>query len=185
MASALSMSFRKAAKRDVPQLASLYASTFAQWIDGNTAPAYMDSMVEDPHFDFTVAEDRPGHIAGFIVSNHILLETHAFVNVDVMAVDTAFRRHGLGKALMDKCEESANQAGARMMTLQVVEYNEPAKKLYESLGYNVIERTENYYLDHSAALQMLKLMPAFFAANDTAAQAAPTTEHKQRAPRLG
>ncbi len=50
-------------------------------------------------------------------------------------VDTEYRSQGLGKKIMDHLESLARKEKMETMTLRVMPKNEPAKKLYEKLGY--------------------------------------------------
>lgn len=45
------------------------------------------------------------------------------------------RRHGLGRALMEAVHEQARARGIGEISLEVIEANEPAFRLYEELGY--------------------------------------------------
>lgn len=173
----LSIVFRKAAQRDVPQIASLYAKCFAQWIDAPSAPGYMSNMIADPDFQVIAAEDKPGHLAGFIIANCSFARTHEVVNIDVMAVAPDCRRGGLGKGLMHMGELVAHNAGARALTLQVVESNEPAKNLYLGLGFNIEAKRAGYYRDGTNAYEMQKMLPPP-AANDDLSH--PAVQRPQR-----
>ena len=57
------------------------------------------------------------------------------VNIHDLVVDPAFRGHGIGRALMQAVEAEAAAIGACKVTLEVLSGNEPAKALYEALGY--------------------------------------------------
>lgn len=58
------------------------------------------------------------------------------VNIHDIAVATAHRGRGIGKALMNAVEGEAIARGACKVTLEVLSGNEPAKSLYASLGYS-------------------------------------------------
>ena len=55
---------------------------------------------------------------------------------DVM-VDEKFRGKGYGRQLMSLIEEKAREMGLKSIGLHVFAYNQVAKHLYESLGYEV------------------------------------------------
>jgi ribosomal protein S18 acetylase RimI-like enzyme len=177
MAESLTVIFRKAAMADVPRLAELYDESFAQWVDTTKTPEYMGAMVKDRGWNFIVAEDQPGHIAGFAIVNCNYADSHSVVNLDVMTVDKNARRLGLGKSLLQMTEMTAHNAGADFLSLQVVEYNEPAKKLYLSSGFNFVGKRVGYYCDGANALEMAKQLPQSFAANENAH---PATQRPQR-----
>lgn len=74
-------------------------------------------------------------------SRHVLL-------VAGLAVGPAHQAHGVGRALMEAAINEAKARGARRLTLRVLEPNERARKLYESLGFEVegIQR-EEFFLE--------------------------------------
>ena len=175
----LTFLFRKASQKDVPQIAELYRKCFAPWIDGPSAPQYMSNMIADSSYQVIAAEDKPGHLAGFIIANCTFAQLYEVANIDVMAVDPACRRSGLGKALMHMGEMSARNAGAKALTLQVVENNEPAKNLYLSLGFNIVTKRQKYYRDGTNAYEMQKVLPPP-AANDDLAHPAVQRPKRRR-----
>ena len=59
-----------------------------------------------------------------------------------LAVAPATRGTGLGRALCEQCEEAARDWGLAAVMLQVEEANEPARGLYESVGYQLVHRNE-------------------------------------------
>ena len=52
-----------------------------------------------------------------------------------MMVAPGYRRHGIGRALLETAVEWARGAGVRKLELHVFPHNEPAIKLYESFGF--------------------------------------------------
>ena len=58
---------------------------------------------------------------------------------------------GLGQCVLAALERGAAAAGARRMRLEVRADNAPARKLYESTGYRLVETLENHYEDGAAA----------------------------------
>lgn len=53
-------------------------------------------------------------------------------------IDEPHRGRGLGRAAMLAAEQLVRESGAREIGLNVFGFNEPAKRLYDSLGYRVI-----------------------------------------------
>ena len=49
-----------------------------------------------------------------------------------------FRRLGLAKQLLIQAEEWARQQSLGSIGLQVIDFNEPARRLYESMEYNLV-----------------------------------------------
>jgi ribosomal-protein-alanine N-acetyltransferase len=67
------------------------------------------------------------------------------LHVNTIAVDPAHRRRGLGAHLMRHVLAEAARRGATSATLEVRESNEPARRLYQSLGFAVTAIRLRYY----------------------------------------
>jgi ribosomal-protein-alanine N-acetyltransferase len=67
------------------------------------------------------------------------------LHINVMAIDFPYRRRGLGAHLMRRVMAEAAARGARRATLEVRTANEPARRLYESLGFSVAGMRPRYY----------------------------------------
>lgn len=179
----LTTQFRKAAQRDVPRLTELYMDCFAKWSKAEDIPDYLDEMVNNKDWQFIVAEDKPGHIAGFVLVNCSYAERHpgGFINVDVLAVDENSRGHGLGKQLMGMADMVGRNEGVSFVSLQVHEDNTGGIKLYHTLKFNEVARQEGYYSDGRAAINMIKVLgekDVSAPANDT--EPHPATLRKKR-----
>lgn len=57
------------------------------------------------------------------------------INIHDLAVLPKFQCRGVGKALMAAVEAEAQRRGCCKLTLEVLEHNQHARKLYESLGF--------------------------------------------------
>lgn len=64
-----------------------------------------------------------------------------------MAVASAARGRGVGRALLGAAETEALRRGCRRMRLEVRADNEAALRLYERAGFACIARLESYYED--------------------------------------
>jgi GNAT superfamily N-acetyltransferase len=60
--------------------------------------------------------------------------------VDVLYVRPAARGGGVGTELLREVATQAQEAGAEMLELEVLEHNELARKLYDTLGFRTVER---------------------------------------------
>lgn len=60
--------------------------------------------------------------------------------VDNVVVKEAFRRAGIGRALMENAHEWAAAQGADSMELNVWEFNQGAIEFYQTLGYETASR---------------------------------------------
>ncbi len=64
------------------------------------------------------------------------------MNVHDLAVLPAHRGQGIGRALLDAVDQHARQRGCVKVTLEVLENNEPARRLYHAAGFGRATYTE-------------------------------------------
>ena len=69
------------------------------------------------------------------------------VDVHNLAVRPAYRRQGIGKALLQAVIDEARRQGVGRVTLEVRKSNEAAQKLYQSLGFVAKGLRKGYYSD--------------------------------------
>ena len=65
--------------------------------------------------------------------------------VEEFGVSPAYRRQGIGEALVLRLVAELKSRGAYCLTLEVRDSNAPARALYEGLGFQEIGRRKNYY----------------------------------------
>lgn len=82
-----------------------------------------------------------GRVVGFISvwlrvkAKMIEEKEYEYAYVSDLVVVTGYRGHGVGRALLQKAEDYATLEGATVLRLRVLAKNEPARRLYKSLGY--------------------------------------------------
>ena len=78
-----------------------------------------------------------------------------------MGVTSERRRHGLGRAMLTSALAAAREAGVERLRLEVLEQNEPARKLYAELGFDHVRDLEVWTLqgvpDDAPPLTALRL----------------------------
>lgn len=62
-------------------------------------------------------------------------------SIGLIAVDKNNQGNGWGKKLMKAAESQAFSLGAKTLEVSTQELNSPASRLYESLGYELVEKT--------------------------------------------
>ena len=114
-------------KRHAVDLWSADAKLAADILSDKAASAFID-----------VAEDSDGDIAGVImVSLRKELLSHApSAHLEAIVVSPNARGRGLGKCLMQHCEQRVRTMGALSLTLHVFTNNERARGLYASETFN-------------------------------------------------
>jgi len=82
-----------------------------------------------------------GAVAGYAGYEYVLDEGY----IGNVAVSADFRRRGLGRRLVEAMMESARQRELAFLTLEVRAGNEPARRLYEAMGFQIVGVRKNYY----------------------------------------
>lgn len=80
-------------------------------------------------------------VAGYIIAYHYAESSH-IVNI---AVAPEYRRHGIGRRLLERAIEEARMDNLDFVFLEVRASSLPAQRLYESMGFRPIKRLPNYY----------------------------------------
>jgi GNAT superfamily N-acetyltransferase len=123
------------------------------WNDPPGLPA-MEQAMEHPQLsrfhrewgragDFGVKADLDGEVAGAAFARLFTDDDHGegFVDANtpevVIAIETQFRRQGLGAQLMEALAAEARRLGFEQISLAVNHAN-PARHLYQALGYQTV-----------------------------------------------
>ena len=120
----------------VSQVAALEAICFHDpWSEKSVA-----SELTNPLSLWLVALDVD-RVAGYVGSQSVLGESD-MMNV---AVHPDFRRQGIAEKLCLALVDALKEKGNHCLTLEVRASNDPAKTLYEKLGFQQIGLRKNYY----------------------------------------
>lgn len=120
----------------VPQVAAQEKVCFSDpWSENSVA-----SELENPLSCWLVALDGET-VAGYVGSQTVMDETD-MMNV---AVHPDFRRQGVARTLILALIGELKKRGSRCLTLEVRASNDPARALYESLGFAHVGTRRNYY----------------------------------------
>lgn len=120
----------------VAQIAELEKLCFSDpWSEKSVA-----SELSNPLSLWLVAMDGE-RVAGYVGSQTVLGETD-MMNI---AVHPDFRRQGVAVRLIERLTDALRAKGSHCLTLEVRESNEPARHLYERLGFAAIGLRKNYY----------------------------------------
>ena len=118
---------------DIVEMEQLYFS------DPWSANAFQ-SELKNPLALWLVAVDG-GRVVGYIGSQTVLGQS----DMMNLAVREEYRRHGLGKNLVEALEQRLIAQGVEALLLEVRVSNSPAIALYEKLGFRQVGRRPNYY----------------------------------------
>lgn len=150
------MVIREATPADYDDVSALYAQVDAlhaerlpfkfQPIEGPArSRVYIESLIKSSRVGLFVAEvdgDIVGVVKATIESapDFPLFVPRRYATVDDLTVDEGYRRQGIGRALMDRAHEWAEEKGATSVTLTVYEFNQAALDFYRALGYETLSR---------------------------------------------
>jgi ribosomal-protein-alanine N-acetyltransferase len=102
--------------------------------------------------------DRAGSVAGDAVVLYRRNSRRA--RLYSLVVSDRCGGQGIGRALLRACEQAARLRDCRELRLEVRPDNATALALYQTSGYRVIRRREEFYEDGSAALLLGKTLEA-------------------------
>lgn len=110
------------------------------------------NFLNDPHIIGFGAylngkNDKKHILAGFILARFLCGEAEILT----FAVAPHYRRHGLGRALLEYLLRFLYRQRAKILFLEVEENNKAALKLYYALGFKKTGRRKAYYESLSAA----------------------------------
>jgi len=71
-------------------------------------------------------------------------------SVNMVAAHPRFARQGLGKQIVSHLMDLAREQGLRSLRLDVVDINEPAKRLYTGLGFQYVSSSTTVFDDGSS-----------------------------------
>jgi ribosomal-protein-alanine N-acetyltransferase len=140
-----------ARRRDASPLAAMSR----RLVEAGLEPSWTEERIERHvrQEDSVVAVARlRGAIAGFAIMQYG--DTTAHLNL--LAVEPAWRRRGVGRRLVEWLERSAVVAGTFTVDLELRAHNTVAERFYEALGYREIGRIRGYYQRVEDAIRMQK-----------------------------
>lgn len=111
---------------------ALVAEADADSPDTGAPPATSDQEVGRPR----------SRVVGFVVAHRERDRAGRIVTLDILP---EARRQGLASQLMRECEDRLRSAGCGRVYLETAVNNQPAVRLYSSLGYNILRTLSNYY----------------------------------------
>jgi GNAT superfamily N-acetyltransferase len=137
-----SFTVRRAEASDVERVAPLfdaYRVFYQQAADLDASAAFLRERIERDESVVFIADAPGGDVLGFVQLYPIWSSTTTpagrFWLLNDIFVAERSRRHGVGRALMERAERHAAETGAVGLTLSTGIGNLRAHKLYESVGY--------------------------------------------------
>jgi ribosomal-protein-alanine acetyltransferase len=141
---------RIASEADLENIMQIEKACFGNdaWSKSN-----MKSELLAPHTTYVVAEES-NSLIGYAGLSKLASSTSS--DIQTIAVSESHRGLGVGRKLMESLLAFAREQKAKEVFLEVREDKPTPQKLYASLGFQAIDRRENYYQpDGVAAIVML------------------------------
>jgi len=130
------MTIVKMTSEHIPQIALLETLCFHDpWSENSIASELNNSLSL-----WLVALDGE-RVVGYVGSQTVL----GWTDMMNVAVHPDWRRKGIGEQLIVSLEEALRKRESTCLTLEVRASNEPAKALYQKLGFQEVGRRKNYY----------------------------------------
>ncbi len=147
----MALTVRQATQSDLPQLSILfdqYRTFYQQPSDVKKANAFLTERLLKDQSTIFVALDTGETLLGFVQLYPIFssVSAQSSLLLNDLFVHQDARKLGVGRALMDAAKELAHQQGDVWIMLQTTRENQPAQRLYESLGYQKDNQCLYYYL---------------------------------------
>jgi ribosomal-protein-alanine N-acetyltransferase len=147
----MTVSLRPARPDDVAQMLEIEEASFSDpWSAASFAGYLSDSNAGRALV--TVAE-AAGHIIGYSVMLFALPDA----DLANIAVAPAARGKGTGRLLLDRSLAAARSLGTQHVYLEVRASNEPAIRMYESVGFAEFGVRRRYYRDPVEDARVLRL----------------------------
>lgn len=143
--------FSLACRGDAPRLAAMSRDLVEEGLGWSWVPSRVVWHVRAPDSVVLVAR-QSSRIAGFAIMRFAIEHAH----LDLLAVEPAYRRAGVGRRLIGWLEESALVAGISIIYLEVRAANDGARCFYERLGYRSIKHLPGYYDGRESAVRMAR-----------------------------
>ena len=105
--------------------------------------SFLYELLENERAFYCVAK-AGGKVLGYVGMWMILDEGH----ITNLAVASAYRRQGIGRALLQHLVEESKKLGIRYLTLEVRRSNLSAQLLYEEFGFVRTGVRPHYYQDN-------------------------------------
>jgi [ribosomal protein S18]-alanine N-acetyltransferase len=148
------MQLRVARLTDLSAILQIEARAFSDpWSPESFAPEF-----DDPYSWFRVLE-LDGVLVGYTIAR-IVAQQGEIANI---AVDPSQQRTGLGGVLLDAAIAAAEAAACEAVWLEVRVSNTPARRLYESRGFELIGRRRGYYREPVEDALVLRRSPTVVA----------------------
>lgn len=152
---------REAKSQDIKSALALIQELATFENEPNAVEVTEDEMIRDgfgenPKFKCFVAESD-GNIVGLaLVYPRYSTWKGSVVHLEDLIVTKSIRGKGVGKALLDTVVKYASNLGVKRISWEVLDWNEPAIKFYESKGAHIMRDWDVVQLDEKGIKEYLE-----------------------------
>lgn len=151
----MAFEIRYAAREDLPQVNELRSQVSRLHAEGRPdifRSDFCEEMQKQVYAQFesedsaVIAAVSGGAVCGFLIARYIsrpespYCRPRKYCHIEEFGVSPAYRRQGIGTALIAFCTAEASKKGFSKMELDVWEFNEDAQKFYEAVGFQTYRR---------------------------------------------
>lgn len=143
------VAFRLAQPQDARRIALMSRELVEAGLPWSWNPAWVTAHIRG-HDSNVLTAWADGQLVGFAIMQ--FFAEHAHLNL--LAVDPAYRRVGIGRQLLEWLEVTAQEGGIFSVHLEVRAENLGARAFYRALGYQEARYIPGYYSGQEAAVCM-------------------------------
>lgn len=136
---------------DVVQIGGLSKRYIEYDLGWHYTPKRLRELLSDKAKNIVVAR-KGNELAGFGMMTY----EDQNANLDLLAVESRYRRCGIGREIVTWLEEVARTAGITNVFVQVRKSNRGAVRFYAKCGFQVIDELGGYYRGTEAGVIMCK-----------------------------
>ena len=147
------LALRLARRSDAAHIAAMSRSLIEHGLRWSWTPERVAASIRDRNTHVLVA-CVDGQIVGFAIMRY----GDEDARLDLFGVGHRYRRHGVGRRLLEWLEKCAIVAGIAHISLEVRAGNIGAQSFYERMGYRAIGHLPGYYQGREAAIRMRRTL---------------------------
>jgi len=134
-----SLQFTPAKISDLEQIMTIERVSFAYpWTEGMVRSELNDAPLS---FSYVTRDPMKNQVIAYVFMRALYDELHLLS----IAVDPAWRRQGIGEALIALVLRTVHEKGLKRVTLEVRVSNRPACQLYRKFGFKEVGLRRKYY----------------------------------------
>ena len=115
-------------------------------------------LLSNPQTIARQIRSESGDMSAFAIG---VIEPDGIGHITTVGVAPEARRRGLAHLMLHEIERSFARRGVSTIRLEVRVGNEPALRLYEHLGYSIVQRMARYYSNGDDGFLMVKSLDEF------------------------